>query len=65
MTHQKKLQDFLTDARVPESWRDRVPLLVTGRGIAWVVGHRIAEWARVGSDSVVENQVYAVTIQLA
>ena len=65
MTHQKKLQDFFTDARVPESWRDRVPLLVTSGGIAWVVGHRIAEWARVRAPAGDQFQVYAVTFQLA
>jgi tRNA(Ile)-lysidine synthase len=47
MMHQKKLQDFFTDARAPRDWRDRVPLLVSERGIAWVVGYRIAEWAKV------------------
>jgi tRNA(Ile)-lysidine synthase len=47
MTHQRKLQDFFTDGQVPRSWRGRVPLLVSPRGIAWVVGHRIAHWARV------------------
>ena len=45
---EKKLQDFFTDARVPRGWRDRVPLLVTQRGIAWVIGYRIAHWTRVG-----------------
>ena len=64
MTHQKKLQDFFTDARIPESWRDRIPLLVTGRGIAWVVGHRIAEWARVKTPAGDQEQVYAVIFQL-
>ena len=34
----KKLQDFMVDAKVPASWRDRVPLVVTPRGIAWVAG---------------------------
>lgn len=43
----KKLQDFFTDAKVPRLWRDRVPLLVSDRGIAWVVGYRIADWAKV------------------
>jgi tRNA(Ile)-lysidine synthase len=43
----KKLQDFFVDSRVPASWRDRVPLVRSGEGIAWVVGWRIAEWAKV------------------
>jgi tRNA(Ile)-lysidine synthase len=47
MDQEKKLQDFFTDARVAREWRDRVPLLVSSRGIAWVVGYRIAHWARV------------------
>ena len=47
MAGEKKLQDFFSDARVPREWRDRVPQLVARRGIAWVVGYRIAEWARV------------------
>ena len=63
MTHQKKLQDFFTDARIPESWRDRVPLLVTDRGIAWVVGHRIAEWARVGAQPGDHDQMCLVTFK--
>ena len=41
------MQDFMVDAHIPRSWRDRVPLLVTPRGIAWVVGWRIAHGARV------------------
>ena len=47
----KKLQDFYVDEKVPRAWRDRVPLLLTERGIAWVVGYRIAEWARARPDS--------------
>jgi tRNA(Ile)-lysidine synthase len=43
----KKLQDFYVDAHVPQSWRKRVPLVVGPKGVAWVVGHRIAHWARV------------------
>ena len=46
----KKLQDFFVDEKVPVTWRDRVPLVVCERGIAWVVGYRIAEWARVKPD---------------
>lgn len=43
----KKLQDFLVDAHVPREDRDAVPLLIAGRGVAWVVGQRPAEWAKV------------------
>ena len=46
----KKLQDFFVDQKVPRSWRDRVPLLVADRGIAWVVGYRVAEWAGARPD---------------
>ena len=51
MRGQKKLQDLFTDLRVPRPWRLRVPILETGTGIAWVVGHRIADWAKVGPDA--------------
>ena len=53
MQSSKKLQDFFVDQKVPRSWRDRVPLIIAERGIAWVVGHRVAEWARARPDSEV------------
>ena len=43
----RKLQDIFTDSRVPRRWRERVPLVVTPRGIAWIVGGPIADWAAV------------------
>jgi tRNA(Ile)-lysidine synthase len=46
MQAQKKLQDFLTDAHVPRDQRDAIPLFTSQRGIVWVGGLRIAEWAR-------------------
>lgn len=51
MSGTKKLQDFMVDAKIPRHWRDRVPLVVTPKGIAWVTGWRIAAWARVRDDS--------------
>ena len=48
MSHTKKLQDFMVDEKIPRGWRERVPLLVTPRGVAWVIGCRVAEWARAG-----------------
>ena len=50
MAGTKKLQDFFTDAKIPREQRDHVPLLVCERGIAWVVGHRIAGWAAASQD---------------
>jgi tRNA(Ile)-lysidine synthase len=43
----KKLKAFLIDAKVPRGERDRLPLLVTSAGIAWVAGVRPADWAKV------------------
>lgn len=39
----KKLQDFLSDEKVPRRVRDAVPLLATERNILWVVGMRTDE----------------------
>ena len=41
----KKLQDFMVDAHIPRLWRDRIPVVESTSGIAWVVGWRTAEWA--------------------
>ncbi|HSF28932.1 MAG TPA: tRNA lysidine(34) synthetase TilS, partial [Candidatus Tectomicrobia bacterium] len=43
----KKLKAFLIDAKVPRAARDRLPLVVSSAGIAWVAGVRPAEWAKV------------------
>ena len=47
MSRPKKLQDFMVDSKIPRQWRGRVPLVVSPRGIAWVVGWRISEWAKI------------------
>jgi len=43
MSREKKLQDFFVDTKVPRPERARIPLLVAGGRIAWVVGQRISE----------------------
>jgi len=48
---EKKLQDYLVDAKVPRYERDGVPLACASWGIAGVVGHRIDERARVREDT--------------
>ena len=60
----KKLQDFFTDTQVPRSWRHRIPLLVTQRGIAWIAGHRIADWAKVNRDDSTGIEKMMVIIQI-
>jgi tRNA(Ile)-lysidine synthase len=46
-----RLKDLFVNAGVPRSWRDRVPIMECERGIAWIAGLRIAEWARVTPES--------------
>ena len=41
MSGSKKLQDFLTDAKVPKNHRDSIPILLAGDKIIWIVGHRL------------------------
>lgn len=38
----KKIQDVLTDAKVPERLRDTLPLFACGDEIAWVPGYRVS-----------------------
>ena len=59
----KKLQDFFTDAKVPQDWRHQVPLLVSDQRIAWVVGYRIANWARVRLDLPEGSPVLRVSFE--
>ena len=51
MESSRKLHDLFVDEKVPRHWRDRVPLVVSERGIAWAIGYRIAHWARVREDT--------------
>jgi tRNA(Ile)-lysidine synthase len=47
----KKLNVFMIDARIPQSWRRNIPLVVNGEEIIWVVGYRIDERYKVRSDT--------------
>jgi tRNA(Ile)-lysidine synthase len=42
----KKLQDFFVDAHLPREQRDNVPVFENDRGIVWLGGMRLAEWAK-------------------
>ena len=60
MASLKRLHNFFIDTKVPREWRDRVPLLVGERGIAWVVGYRIAEWAKLPDERTPDTPVLRV-----
>jgi tRNA(Ile)-lysidine synthase len=58
MKQTKKLQDFMVDAKIPASWRDRIPLLCTGTQIIWLVGWRIDDRFKTTGST---NKVLQVT----
>jgi tRNA(Ile)-lysidine synthase len=47
MEHEKKLQDYFADARVPRAWRARLPVVVGPAHILWVATQRIDQRARL------------------
>jgi tRNA(Ile)-lysidine synthase len=47
----KKLQDFYVDMKVPRDERNRVPLIVSGEDIIWVVGYRGDERFKVAEET--------------
>jgi tRNA(Ile)-lysidine synthase len=47
MKQPKKLNQFMIDARIPQAWRRRIPIVCSAGQILWVVGFRIDERAKV------------------
>jgi tRNA(Ile)-lysidine synthase len=47
MEHEKKLQDYFADAKVPRALRSRIPLLFNSDHLLWVAGQRIDDRARL------------------
>jgi tRNA(Ile)-lysidine synthase len=41
MSMPKKLYEFMVDAKIPRSWRGRIPIVCSPQQIIWVVGWRI------------------------
>ncbi len=52
--HWKLVREIMINDKIPSSWRDRVPLLVSPAQIVWMVGGRMDERAkiRLGTTSV-------------
>jgi tRNA(Ile)-lysidine synthase len=40
---EKKLGEFMIDAKIPGPWRRNIPLVVSPAGIVWLVGYRLDE----------------------
>ncbi len=47
MSQPKKLNEFMIDAKIPCSWRQRIPLVCSPESILWVVGWRIDDRVKV------------------
>jgi tRNA(Ile)-lysidine synthase len=56
----KKLQDFMVDERIPQTWRDRVPLLCSPQQICWVVGWRTDDSVKITEDT---KEVVRITFE--
>ena len=47
MSQPKKLGEFMIDAKIPQAWRGRIPIVCSQKHILWVVGWRIDDRAKV------------------
>lgn len=47
MQGSKKLKEFFIDRRIPRDKRGRIPLVVSGEEIVWVVGHQISDKPKI------------------
>jgi tRNA(Ile)-lysidine synthase len=51
MSRPKKLNEFMIDAKIPQAWRRRIPIVCSAGHILWVVGWRIDERAKVSDNT--------------
>lgn len=47
MSQPKKLNKFMIDARIPQAWRPRIPIVSSTEQIIWVVGWHIDERVKI------------------
>ena len=47
MSQPKKLGEFMIDAKIPQAWRGRIPIVCSPQHILWVVGWRIDDRAKI------------------
>lgn len=51
MSQPKKLNEFMIDSKIPQAWRQRVPIVCSPEQIIWVAGWRIDERVKVTTDT--------------
>ncbi len=59
----RKLQDFYVDSRIPRGERPYVPLVVSGKDLVWIVGHRIAETYKIRPETTCVVRLHCSAIQ--
>ena len=47
MSQPKKVGEFMIDARIPQAWRQRIPIVCSPSQVLWLVGWRIDERVKV------------------
>jgi len=45
--HHVKVSELMINLKIPEAWRNHIPLLVAGEKILWVCGRRVATSAKI------------------
>ncbi len=43
----RKLHDIMIDLHVPQAWRRRMPVLVAGDTVLWLIGCRRSDWGKL------------------
>lgn len=51
MKGSKKLKDYFMDIKVPKEMRNKIPLLVFNKDIAWVIGYRISNKFKINNNT--------------
>jgi tRNA(Ile)-lysidine synthase len=60
MKGKKKLSDFMIDEKIPVNLKQRLPVLLSGGAIIWVVGYRIDDRFKIIPES---NQILKITFE--
>jgi len=60
MSQPKKLNEFMIDAKIPQAWRRRIPLVCSPTQIIWVAGWRIDEQVKVTEQT---NQILCLKFE--